>query len=167
MLYISGLNHYNLNCVFILNSQACSWYKYLHFLNFDHVTGLCDTIMITWVQALRGRCRSETMSRNCRLTIIMEMRLNKNVDGAIELQKTHFRKIHYTSGKLYYCGFHFAPFIGPVIRSDFSYIEEGESTVGYTFPHVWYILLALAYKESRFYVSSKGRNNRSIVTWPR
>jgi hypothetical protein len=43
----------------------------------------------------------------------------------------------------YYCGFYFARFRPN--NSDFGYIEEGESTAGYTFtPPVWDLLLALA-----------------------
>jgi hypothetical protein len=42
----------------------------------------------------------------------------------------------------YYCGFYFMPF--KLSNSNFGYIEEGESTAGYTFPPVWDLLLALA-----------------------
>jgi hypothetical protein len=67
---------------------------------------------------------------------------------------------------------YFMPFMAfTPSNSNFGYIEEGmegESTAGYTFTLMWDLWLALAksLKYSQFYVSFKGRGNRSKVVSP-
>jgi hypothetical protein len=74
----------------------------------------------------------------------------------------------YIEHLVYHCGFYFAPFRPS--NSDYGYFEEGESTAGYTFTSLGSFAcpgIHTQVKESRFYVSFKGRGNRSKVTCQR
>jgi hypothetical protein len=65
----------------------------------------------------------------------------------------------------YHCGFYFAPFRPS--NSDFGYIEEGESTSGYTFTPCVGSFACPGIDTQVQGISFKGRGNRSKVTCPR